>query len=393
MWAESTDFAFDRERFDAAFAELEEAAYGDRTLAVVLAAVEGLVLESDEVALGDGLALVRAETLRDVPDELRVDEMGTVAMLALDAAAGDDRALEGAGRRLRRLQTALRLWDDAEPSLGPTAWARTDGGAWSAVPLATGVRRDAGDCLLGRRGGGPAARVLRARHPPHAARRRAGLGAAALRARLRARLRRRGADRLAARRPRAARRPGRRRLRGHGRAPRRDLRHARRTARRSSAGSTRRSGSSAPRSPATCARSRRSRTLIADLGGNLRAVLRDVLCGHLDPQLRRVADEMLDAGARRRRAALQATVPSFAEQVPAHEREALDVVDVAVELRDDDRRRVAEPAAQVLDVGGVALGERGRARARRSPPGRARSSPSSAATSPSRAVRARGAGG
>ena len=75
--------------------------------------------------------------------------MGTVAMLALDAAVGDDRALEGAGRRLRRLQTALRLWDDAEPSLGPTAWARTDGGAWSAVPLATGVRRDAGDCLLG----------------------------------------------------------------------------------------------------------------------------------------------------------------------------------------------------------------------------------------------------
>ena len=42
--------------------------------------------------------------------------------------------------------------------------------------------------------------------------------------------------------------------------------------------------------------------LIADLGGNLRAVLRDVLCGHLDPQLRRVADEML-----------------LAEQVPAHE--------------------------------------------------------------------------
>ena len=114
----------------------------------MLAAVEGLVLESDEVALGDGLALVRAETLSDVPDELRADEMGTVAMLALDSAAGDDRALEDAGRRLRRLQTALRLWDDAEPSLGPTAWARTDGGAWSAVPLATGVRRDAGDCLL-----------------------------------------------------------------------------------------------------------------------------------------------------------------------------------------------------------------------------------------------------
>ena len=62
-------------------------------------------------------------------------------VLALEGAPGDDRALEGAGRRLRRLQTALRLWDDAEPALGPTAWARTDGSAWWAVPLATGFRR------------------------------------------------------------------------------------------------------------------------------------------------------------------------------------------------------------------------------------------------------------
>ena len=113
--------------------------------------------------------------------------MGTVAMLALDAAIGDDRALEGAGRRLRRLQTALRLWDDAEPSLGPTAWARTDGGAWSAVPLATGVRRDAGDCLLGAEEEDPLRAFCALVDPPHAARRRAGLGAAALRARLRAR--------------------------------------------------------------------------------------------------------------------------------------------------------------------------------------------------------------
>ncbi len=84
-----------------------------------------------------------------VPKSCAIDEMGTVAVLSLDSAADDGHALESAGRRLRRLQTALRLWDDAEPSLGPTAWARTDGGAWSAVPLATGIRRDAGDCLLG----------------------------------------------------------------------------------------------------------------------------------------------------------------------------------------------------------------------------------------------------
>ena len=33
--------------------------------------------------------------------------------------------------------------------------------------------------------------------------------------------------------------------------------------------------------------------LITELGANLRAILRDVLCGHLDPALRRVADEVL----------------------------------------------------------------------------------------------------
>ena len=59
-----------------------------------------------------------------------------------------DASLEQAGRRLRRLQTALRLWDDAEPALGPTAWARTDGAPWLAIPLATGLRRTTGDCLL-----------------------------------------------------------------------------------------------------------------------------------------------------------------------------------------------------------------------------------------------------
>ena len=33
--------------------------------------------------------------------------------------------------------------------------------------------------------------------------------------------------------------------------------------------------------------------LVASLGACLRAILRDVLCGHLDPDLRRVADGLL----------------------------------------------------------------------------------------------------
>ena len=294
VWAESSEFGFDSDRFEAAFTELEEAVYGDRTLAVVLAAVEGMVLESDEVSLGDGMTLVRAETLQEGPDELREDEMGTVAVLSLDSAPDDGHALESAGRRLRRLQTALRLWDDAEPSLGPTAWARTDGGSWSAVPLATGVRRDAGDCLLGAEDEDPlrAFCSLVTRRTPRAgelawALRRFELGcerAFAVEALTDWLLAGRAlladpeaagydgmTERLAVICATPEERP----------ALQRRLDEAIRLERSAITGHVR-------PDPEV-------EDLIADLGGNLRAILRDVLCGHLDPQLRRVADEMLEA--------------------------------------------------------------------------------------------------
>ena len=79
--------------------------------------------------------------------------------------------------------------------------------------------------------------------------------------------------------------------------------------------------------------------LVAELGGCLRAVLRDVLCGHLDPALRKVADELLE------------------QVLSGTRREALEVVDVVRELGDDERRRVAERGAQPLDVRGVAGGQ------------------------------------
>ena len=110
--------------------------------------VDGLVIEWAEVSLGGGLTLVRGIDLADGPPELRGDEFATVAVFTLEFQPGDEQGLDAAGRRLRRLQSALRLWDDAEPALGPTAWARTDAAPWLAIPLATGLRRTTGDCLL-----------------------------------------------------------------------------------------------------------------------------------------------------------------------------------------------------------------------------------------------------
>jgi hypothetical protein len=147
VWANASDFVFEPARFDAAFAELEEAAYADVHLTQVLALVDGLVIESERVELGNGMSLVRAVALPDAPEELRLDSWATVASVRIE---GNEEVLAQAGARLRRLQSALRLWDDAEPAVGAggVVYARTGAGPWQPIPLGSGVRRALDDCLL-----------------------------------------------------------------------------------------------------------------------------------------------------------------------------------------------------------------------------------------------------
>ena len=296
MWAEASEFSWDAQRFAAAYAELEAAAYGGCALSVVLARVEGLVIESEEVALGDGLSLVRAVSLREVPGDLLGDELATVAVLALDGARDDGDALAAAGLRLRRLQSALRLWDDAEPSLGPTAWARTDGSPWMAVPLATGVRRADGDCLVGTDDEDPlrAFCSLVARRTP-----RAGELAWALR-RFELGCERGSAvealtDWLLAVRALLAERDA----TGYERMVERLAAICALPADRDRL-EERLWGAVSLERAAIAGRVRPDpevEELICELGACLRAVLRDVLCGHLDPALRAVADELLAEAA------------------------------------------------------------------------------------------------
>jgi hypothetical protein len=289
IWSEASDFMFDAQRFEAAFAELEEAAYGGCSLSLVVTPVDGLVIESEHVALGEGLTLVRGVALKDAPPELRGDEFSTVAVLSLE---GDDPSLEQAGRRLRRLQTALRLWDDAEPALGPTAWARTDGAPWLAIPLATGLRRSTDDCLLAPEEEDPlrAFCSLVARRTPRSgelawALRRFELGCecgAALEAltdwllcarALLAEPDAAGYERLSERMAAICAIPEERDDLVAG------LRRAIAMERGVVAGIVR---------PEPAAEE-----LVGSLGACLRAILRDVLCGHLEPDLRRVADQLL----------------------------------------------------------------------------------------------------
>jgi hypothetical protein len=143
VFEDCTDFALSPDRLARAYEELEAMVMDGRALAEVVAPLLGLALSSDEVALGDGLTLVRADAYDDAPaDAVREREDGAAVVLARltwEAAPGDEAPLRHAQVRLRRLLTALRLYDAAGVVLARTAWTRTGGGAWQPFALSAGA--------------------------------------------------------------------------------------------------------------------------------------------------------------------------------------------------------------------------------------------------------------
>ena len=142
MFADRSDFGFDPVRFELAYAELERALYEGRAVAIVIAPLLGIALDhgTTELALGDGLSLVRGDSLADAPAEavwgrgasdVTCSRCSPPVAGAVDPAAGIRRART----RFRRVLTALRLFERGGYALGPLAWTRTDAGSWRPVPF------------------------------------------------------------------------------------------------------------------------------------------------------------------------------------------------------------------------------------------------------------------
>jgi hypothetical protein len=300
VYAETSAFGYQPEAFATAYAELESTLYEGRQVAMVIAPLLGLALESDEVALGEGLALVRGETLPDVPPEAVWSTPGDVepgAVLAVLTVEGERIAgppITTARTRFRRLLSALRLFETGPFALGPLAWSRIDGGAWKVAPLGTSGRaRGRTSLTVAQEDELRAFCNLVARRTP-----RAGEVAWALsrfemaceRAApfdaltdhllaLRALLEPEGAEsgRLAQRLAALCALP----------AVRAAL--AERAARAVELERTIVAGLAQPAAGADA--------VVAEIAGHLRALLRDVLCGHLDSDLRTLADELLAEAA------------------------------------------------------------------------------------------------
>ncbi len=294
LFSEATEFAVTPERFERAYQELEDALLEGRAEAVVIAPLLGLQIVSAEVPLGQGMSLIRGDELPAAPAEAiwsgDSDEPCVLACLTLTDDPGEAAPLSEAAVRFRRLLTALRLYDPLRVALGPVAWQRTGVGPW--VPAGLGAGGRASGVLLIAEEAEDELRAfcnLIARRTPRSgelawALRRFELGCERTSAfealtdhllALRALLEPEGpqSGRLAGRVAALCATPDQRQTI---------------TERVAHAASLERSiiAGLAPTDGGV-------EKLLAEVTGHLRALLRDVLCGHLDSDLRSVADRLL----------------------------------------------------------------------------------------------------
>jgi hypothetical protein len=300
VYAESSEFGFQRERFETAYLELEAALYEGRQVALVVAPLLGLALESDDVPLGEGLSLARGESVPDVPPEAVWSTPGEVehgTVLAVLTLEGDKLAgppLTTARTRFRRLLSSLRLFDEGSYALGPLAWARLDGGPWQVVPLGAGGRaRGRKTLVLEQEDELRAFCSLVARRTPRAGEVAWALNRFELARERVSPLEALTDDLLALRALLEPEGPGSGRLAQRLAVicalPSERAALAERVARAVTLERTVIAGLAQPDANADA--------LIEELAGHLRALLRDVLCGHLDSDVRSLADELLSEAA------------------------------------------------------------------------------------------------
>jgi hypothetical protein len=140
IFAEQTDFELRPERWRSSLERLEQAALPGVAGTTLVATVHGMTICSPELQLTGGLRIAMPDSVEALPCEARAgddrESVHLVAVLVVDeerpsAAAALGRATLG------ELLRALRLFGDGRVALGPMGWCRTATGAWT--PMIVGV--------------------------------------------------------------------------------------------------------------------------------------------------------------------------------------------------------------------------------------------------------------
>jgi len=143
VFAGQSDFELRPERVEAALEKLEGSALASSTELTILATLHGVTITSPELALTGGLTIAHPDALAGLPADACAagDETEEHLVVVLAADEEDPRAALRSGEEvLRELLRALRLFGDGRVTYGALGWVRIAGGGWSQLALGTGGR-------------------------------------------------------------------------------------------------------------------------------------------------------------------------------------------------------------------------------------------------------------
>jgi hypothetical protein len=143
VYGDQSDFEYHPERVAAALERLNSTALANSAEVTIVARLEGMTITSPELQLTSGLTIAKPEALEGLPPALRApaEDAAPHLVVALACAEQDVRLAVQAGREvLRDLLRALRLFGDGRVTLGPLGWARIGGGGWTALTVGSSGR-------------------------------------------------------------------------------------------------------------------------------------------------------------------------------------------------------------------------------------------------------------
>ncbi|HEY3758356.1 MAG TPA: hypothetical protein VGL37_01225 [Solirubrobacteraceae bacterium] len=147
VFAEQSGFEVRDERLQSALERLDRAARSSPAEVTLLATLHGLTITSPELTLAPGLTIAHAEMLSDAPEEALTpvledgSEESARLLVAFVVEDTDVLAALARGRDvLGELLRALRLFGDGRVTLGRLAWLRVGDGGWGARALGWGGR-------------------------------------------------------------------------------------------------------------------------------------------------------------------------------------------------------------------------------------------------------------
>ncbi len=145
VFDEQTDFELHPDRLQAALERLERSELANSEAMTLVATLHGLTISSAELSLAKGLTIAHPEALQEVPAGAGDAEQGDHLIVALtlgeaEAAVSDRDAVAQGCEVLKDLLRSLRLFGDGRVTLGALAWSRVGDGPWNPVALGSGGR-------------------------------------------------------------------------------------------------------------------------------------------------------------------------------------------------------------------------------------------------------------